>query len=48
MLLYKVMKNDTLCLIAKKFNTTCKELIVLNDLTNIDFIKEGDILIIKK
>lgn len=44
---YEVQKGETLCMIAEKFNTECKKLIELNKLTNVDFIKEGDILRVK-
>lgn len=44
---YEVQKHETLQQIAIKFNTTCKKLIELNELTNIDFIKEGNIIRIK-
>lgn len=44
---YEVQKGDKICTIAKKFNTTCEKIIKLNDITNIDFIKEGDILRVK-
>lgn len=44
---YQVQKGETLCMIAEKFNTECKKLIELNNLTNVDFIKEGDILRVK-
>lgn len=44
---YLVLEGDSVCTIAKKFNTTCQEIIKLNDLTNVDFIKPGDVLRVK-
>ena len=43
---YKVNKGDTLCKISKKYNIPIKKIAELNGITNIDFIKEGDILIL--
>lgn len=43
---YIVQKNDRLCDIAKNFNIDIKKIIKLNDLTNIDYIYEGQILLI--
>lgn len=43
---YIVKKDDTLCIIAKKFNVTVKQIAELNDITNIDYIKEGQELLI--
>ena len=44
---YVVQYGDRICTIAKKYNTTCEKIIKLNGLTNVDFIKEGDILRIR-
>ena len=44
---YQVQKGETLCKIAEKFKTDCKKLIELNELTNVDFIKEGDVIRVK-
>lgn len=41
---YIVQKDDTLCKIAKKFNTTVEEIAKINGITNIDYIKKGDII----
>ena len=38
---YIIKKDDTLCIIAKKFNISVKQIAELNDITNIDYIKEG-------
>ena len=46
--LYLVKKGDTLCSIAKKFKTTCKKLIELNNLTNITYIQENDLILIER
>lgn len=43
---YIVEKGDTLCKIAKKFNVSIKQIAELNGITNVDFIKEGDLIII--
>ena len=43
---YIVKKDDTLCIIAKKFNISVKQIAELNDITNIDYIKEGQELLI--
>ena len=47
-ILYKFKKGDCLCNIAKKYNTTVVKICEDNGLTNIDFVKENDILIIVK
>ena len=47
MKLYQVQKGDKICTIAEKFNTTCQKIIELNELTNVDFIKPGDVLRVK-
>ena len=44
---YKWKKGDHICEIAQKFEITCKKLIELNHLTNIEDIHEGDIIRIK-
>lgn len=43
---YIVKKDDTLCIISKKFNVSVKQIAELNDITNIDYIKEGQKLLI--
>ena len=47
-LFYEWKKGDNICEVAQRFNLTCKELIEMNHLTNIDFISEGDILRIEE
>lgn len=47
MKLYQVQKGDTLCLIAKKFGVSCDKIIELNQITNSDDLKEGDIIRLK-
>lgn len=44
---YKWKKGDHICEVAQKFEITCKKLIELNHLTNIEDIHEGDIIRIK-
>lgn len=44
---YKWKKGDHICEVAQKFEITCKKLIELNHLTNIEDIREGDIIRIK-
>ena len=44
MKLYQVQKVDTLCSIAKKFGVSCDKIINLNQITNSDDLKEGDII----
>lgn len=44
---YVFQYGDKLCTIAEKFHTTCQKLIELNELTNVDFLKEGDVLRVK-
>lgn len=44
---YQVKKGDKICTIAEKFKTTCQKIIELNNLTNVDFIQEGDIIRVK-
>ena len=41
---YVWKKGDHICDVAKKFNLTCKQLIEMNHIENIDYIKEGHIL----
>ncbi len=41
---YEWKRGDHICEVAQRFNLTCKELIAMNNITNIDFIKPGDIL----
>lgn len=43
---YTVKKGDTLTSIAKKYNTTVKKLVELNDITDPDFIVVGQVLVI--
>lgn len=45
---YEWKTGDHICDIAKKFNLTCKELIEINHLTNIDDLHSGDIIRIEK
>ena len=47
MLFYSVLDGDKICTIAEKFHTTCQKIIELNELTNVDFIKPGDVLRVK-
>lgn len=47
MKLYQIQKDETICSIAKKFDVTCEQIINLNQITNQDFLKEGDIIRIK-
>lgn len=44
---YQVQKGDTICEIAKKFGVTCEQIINFNEISNQDFIKEGDVLRVK-
>lgn len=44
---YEWKKGDHICEVAERFHTTCKQIIILNELTNIDFLKEGDIIRVK-
>lgn len=41
---YEWKKGDNICDVAQKFNLTCKQLIEMNHLTNIDDLRPGDIL----
>ena len=41
---YKVVRGDTLGRIARRLNTTVKDLVKLNGIQNPDFIREGQIL----
>ena len=45
---YEWKTGDHICEVAKRFNLTCKELIDMNNITNIDFIRAGDILRIEE
>ena len=45
---YEWKTGDHICEVAKRFNLTCKELIEINHLTNIDYLKSGDIIRIEK
>lgn len=44
---YQVQKNESLCDIAKKFGVSKEQIINLNQLTNSDDLKEGDIIRVK-
>ena len=41
---YEWKRGDHICDVAQKFNLTCKQLIEMNHLTNIDDLRAGDIL----
>lgn len=41
---YEWKTGDHICEVAQRFNLTCKELIEMNHLTNIDYIKAGDFI----
>ena len=41
---YEWKTGDHVCDVAQKFNLTCKELIEMNHLTNIDDLHAGDII----
>jgi len=45
-LTYVVSEGDTLFLIAERFNTTMEALVKANNLTNIDFVWTGQVLVI--
>ena len=45
---YEWKTGDCICEVAKRFNMTCKELIEINHLTNIEELKAGDIIRIEK
>lgn len=45
---YEWKTGDHICEVAKRFNLTCKELIEINHLTNIDVLRGGDIIRIEK
>ena len=45
---YEWKNGDHICDVAKKFNLTCKELIEINHLTNIEDLKDGDIIRVEK
>ena len=44
---YSVLEGDRICTIAEKFHTTCRQIIEWNGITNVDFIKPGDVLRVK-
>lgn len=44
---YVFQKGDKICTIAEKFNTTCQKIIELNNLTNVDFLEDGDVIRVK-
>lgn len=44
---YIIQKGDTICSIAEKFKTTKENIVNLNQLTNSDYIKEGEIIRVK-
>lgn len=46
-LIYEVQKGDTLCSISRKFNITCDKIIELNQITNSDDLKQGDLILIR-
>ena len=41
---YEWQRGDHICDVAQKFNLTCKQLIEMNHISNIDDIRAGDIL----
>lgn len=45
---YEWKTGDHVCEVASLFGLTCKELIEMNHLTNIEDLKDGDIIIIEK
>lgn len=47
-LMYEWKKDDHICDVASRFNITCKELIEMNHLTNIDDLRAGDIIRVEK
>lgn len=47
-LFYEWKTGDHICEVASLFGLTCKELIELNHLINIDDLKTGDIILIEK
>ncbi len=47
MKLYVYRKGEKICEIAEKFNTTCQKIIELNNLTNVDFLEDGDVIRVK-
>lgn len=44
---YQIQKDETICSIAKKFGVTCEQIINLNEISNQDFLREGDIIRVK-
>ena len=47
-LTYTIKKGDTLFKIAKEFNTTVNELVMLNNIANANSISVGEVLIVKE
>lgn len=47
-LFYEWKTGDHVCEVASRFGLTCKELIEMNHLTNIEDLKAGDIIRIEK
>ncbi len=45
---YEWKTGDHICEVAQRFNLTCKELIEINHLTNIDELRAGDIIRVEK
>lgn len=45
---YEWKTGDHICEVAQRFNLTCKELIEINHLTNIDELIAGDIIRVEK
>ena len=45
---YEWKTGDHICEVSKRFNMTCKELIEINHLTNIEDLKDGDIIRVEK
>lgn len=41
---YEWKTGDHICEVALRFNLTCRELIAMNNISNIDDIRAGDIL----
>lgn len=45
---YEWKTGDRICEVAQRFNLTCKELIEINHLTNIEDLRAGDIIRVEK
>ena len=45
---YKWKNGDHICEVAQRFNLTCKELIEINNLNNIEELRAGDIIRVEK